>query len=83
MTTLTITTKGQITLKQELLKHLNVVPGQRIEADKLPNGQIVVRSAVRDGVIANFSGCLARKNGPKLTINEINEIAAQGWSKGR
>ena len=29
MATLTVTAKGQITLKQELLRHLNVAPGQR------------------------------------------------------
>jgi antitoxin PrlF len=81
MTTLTITAKGQITLKQELLRHLMVVPGQKIEAEKLPNGQLLVRTAVQDGSIADFSGCLAQKDGPKLTIAEINEIAASGWAR--
>jgi antitoxin PrlF len=31
MTTLTVTAKGQITLKQELLRHLNVGPGKKSE----------------------------------------------------
>jgi hypothetical protein len=81
MTTLTITAKGQITLKQELLRHLMVVPGQKIEAEKLPNGQLLVRTAVQDSSIADFSSCLAQKDGPKLTIAEINEIAASGWAR--
>ena len=81
MTTLTITAKGQITLKQELLRHLNVAPGQKIEADKLPDGRLVVRAAAQDGTIADFSGCLAQKGGPKLSIEEINEIAAEGWAR--
>jgi hypothetical protein len=38
MTVLTITAKGQVTLKQDLLKHLGVSPGEKIEADKLPDG---------------------------------------------
>ena len=42
MSTLTVTAKGQITLKQELLRHLNVVPGQKVEVEKLPDGRIVV-----------------------------------------
>ena len=42
MTVLTITAKGQVTLKQDLLKHLGVSPGEKIEADKLPDGRIVV-----------------------------------------
>jgi len=45
MTILTITAKGQVTLKQDLLKHLGVSPGEKIEADKLPDGRIVVRMA--------------------------------------
>ena len=81
MTKLTITAKGQVTLKQELLNHLNVGPGQKVEADKLPDGRIVVRAATRNREIADFVGCLAQKRGPKLTIDEINEIAAQGWAK--
>jgi antitoxin PrlF len=83
MTTLTITTKGQVTLKQDLLKHLGVGPGEKIEVDKLPDGQIVVRAATQSEPIANFIGCLSRKAGPKLTIEEINEIAAEAWARRR
>ena len=83
MTTLTITTKGQVTLKRDLLKHLGVGPGEKIEVDKLPDGQIVVRAAAQNDPIVNFIGCLSRKAGPKLTIDEMNEIAAEGWAKRR
>jgi len=83
MTKLTITAKGQVTLKQDLLKHLGVGPGEKIEADKLPDGQIVVRAASQDGTIADFIGCLAQKGGRKLTIDEMNEIAAEGWAKAK
>jgi len=81
MTKLTITAKGQVTLKQELLKHLGVSPGEKIEADKLPDGRIVVRAAPQDSTIADFIGCLSQRGGPKLTIEQINEIATQGWAK--
>ena len=83
MTTLTITAKGQVTLKQELLKHLGVGPGERVEADKLPDGRIVVRAAAQDGKIADFIGCLSQNEGPKLTIDEINEIVSRGWAKAK
>jgi hypothetical protein len=81
MTTLTVTAKGQVTLKQDLLKHLRVAPGEKIEADKLPNGRIVVRAAAQDGAIADFIGCLSQPGGPKLTIDEINHIATWGWGR--
>lgn len=81
MTTLTITAKGQVTLKQELLNHLGVGPGEKIEADKLPDGRILVRAAAQDGTIADFIGCLSQKSGPRLSIEQMNEIASQGWAK--
>ena len=83
MTTLTITAKGQVTLKQDLLKHLGVSPGEKVEADKLPDGRIVVRPVAQDCTITDFIGCLAQRRGPKLTIDEVNEIATQGWARTR
>jgi len=81
MTRLKITAKGQVTLKQDLLSHLGVGPGEKIEADKLPDGQIVVRAAPQDGTIADFIGCLSQGNERKLTIDEMKEIAAEGWAR--
>jgi bifunctional DNA-binding transcriptional regulator/antitoxin component of YhaV-PrlF toxin-antitoxin module len=80
MTTLTVTAKGQITLKQELLRHLNVAPGQKVAVEKLPNGRLVVRPVMPKGSIAAFSGSLAKKGTPRLTIEQINEAIADGWA---
>ena len=83
MAKLTITAKGQVTLKQELLNHLGVGPGEKIEADKLPDGRIIVRAAPLDGTIADFIGCLSQRGGRKLTIDEMSEIASKGWARAR
>ncbi len=83
MTTLTVTAKGQVTLKQDLLEHLGVGPGQKIEVEPLPNGRVVVRAARQNGAISAFIGCLSQPSGPKLTTAEINEIAGRGWAKSR
>ena len=83
MTTLTITGKGQVTLKQDLLRHLGVGPGEKVEIDKLPDAQIVVRAATQNGPITNFIGCRSHEAGPKRTIDERKEIAAEGWAKRR
>ena len=80
MPTLTVTTKGQITLKQELLKHLDTAPGQKLEVEKLPDGRLIVQSASKTGSIADFSGCLAQKGGPKLTIDQIKKITDAAWA---
>lgn len=83
MTTLTVTAKGQVTFKQGILKHLGVGPGQKIEADKLPDGRIIVRAAEQTGTVLDFIGCLSRQDKPPLTIDEVNEITAQGWAGER
>jgi bifunctional DNA-binding transcriptional regulator/antitoxin component of YhaV-PrlF toxin-antitoxin module len=83
MTKLTITAKGQVTLKQDLLNHLGVGPGEKIDADKLPDGRIVVRAAAADSTIADFIGCLSHRGARKLTIEEMNEIAAGLWAKAK
>ena len=62
MATLTVTAKGQITLKQELLRHLNVTPGQKVEVDKLPDGRLVV---VGSAPTYRFDRQIHRKPGTK------------------
>lgn len=82
MLTLTVTAKGQVTLKQELLKHLGVTPGEKIEIDKLPNGRISMKAA-KGGKIENAFGILAANNTKKikLSIEEISDLAQKGWAK--
>jgi hypothetical protein len=45
LTTLTVTAKGQVTLRQELFRHLGVDPGQQIEVTALPGGRIEILAA--------------------------------------
>ena len=78
-TTLTVTAKGQITLRKEVLRHLGVIPGQKVEIDLLPNGRLEVRAAKSGGSI-DFIGCGYRPGTKPLTIEEIAEIAAEGWA---
>ena len=83
MATLTVTSKGQITLKQELLRHLNIAPGQKVEVEKLPDGRLVVAPATPTGSIDEFIGSLAKKDGIRLTIEEIKEITERAWAGER
>ena len=82
-TTLTVTTKGQVTLRKELLRHLGVAPGQKVEVDLLPNGRLELRAAKPAGSIENFIGSARRPGTKPLSIEEIGEIAAQGWAGTR
>ncbi|REF27733.1 AbrB family transcriptional regulator [Xenorhabdus cabanillasii] len=80
MVSLSVTTKGQITLKRDLLQHLGIKPGEQINLDKLPNGELRIRAARPTGTIDDLFGLLAGKTTKIATIEEINEAAAIGWS---
>jgi bifunctional DNA-binding transcriptional regulator/antitoxin component of YhaV-PrlF toxin-antitoxin module len=83
MSTLTVTAKGQVTLRKDLLQHLGVHPGEKITVDKLPDGRIEMRAARPTGKISDAFNFLKRENGPSLSIEEINEIARRGWAGKR
>ena len=83
MHTLTVTAKGQVTLRKDLLEHLGVHPGERITVNKLPDGRIEVKAARPGGKISDVFGFLKRKDGPTLSIEKINEITARGWAGKR
>ena len=80
VTLLAVTMKGQITLKQDLLRHLGVKPGERIEFDKLPGGELRIKAARATGSIDTFIGRHAGKVKTPLTIEDMNDIAAAGWA---
>lgn len=83
MSTLIVTSKGQIALSKDILKHLGVRPGERITLNKLPDGRIEMRAARSTGKISDVFGSLKRKDGPSLSIDEMNKIAARGWAGKR
>ncbi len=83
MTTLTVTAKGQVTLRKDLLEHLGVHPGEKIVVDKLPDGRIEVKAAGPAGKISDVFNFLKKKKGPSLSIEEMNRIAARGWARRR
>jgi len=83
MTTLTVTAKGQVTLRKDLLAHLGVRPGEKIVVEALPDGRLEARAARRGGKIADVFGILKRRGAPALSIEENNEITADGWANRR
>jgi AbrB family looped-hinge helix DNA binding protein len=83
MNTLTVTAKGQVTLRKDLLKHLGVHPGEKIAVEKLPDGRIEMKAVRPTGKISDIFNIWKREGGPSLSIEEINEIAARGWAGKR
>ena len=84
MSTLTVTSKGQVTLRKDLLDHLGVRPGEKIVVEKLPDGRIEVKASRPAGKISDVFGALNdKRKGRTLSIDEINEVAAKAWAGKR
>jgi AbrB family looped-hinge helix DNA binding protein len=83
MSTLTVTAKGQITLRKELLEHLGVHPGEKVAVNILPDGRVEMRAEHPTGKISDVFGLLKGENARALSIDEIKEIAARGWAGRR
>jgi antitoxin PrlF len=80
MTTLTVTARGQVTFRKDVLQHLGIEPGEKIELDKLPDGRVTLRAMRPAGTIDSFLGLLAGKTKKIATLDEINEAAAASWA---
>jgi AbrB family looped-hinge helix DNA binding protein len=84
MRILTVTAKGQVTLRKDLLEHLGVHPGEKITVDKLPDGRIEMKAARPTGKISDAFGVLkSKRKGRTLSIEDINGIASRGWAAKR
>lgn len=80
MTTLTITSRGQVTFRKEVLQHLGIKPGEKIELDLLPDGRGLIRAAQPAGTIDDFVGLLAGRSKKVATIEEINAATVRAWA---
>jgi bifunctional DNA-binding transcriptional regulator/antitoxin component of YhaV-PrlF toxin-antitoxin module len=82
--TLTVTAKGQITLKQSVLRHLGLKTGDSLKVHFGPEGSVTLRAAPR-GDIRSFFGCLhappARRT--PVSIEDMNDAIARGWAGER
>ena len=78
MTTLTITTRGQVTFRKDVLKHLGIQPGGKVRLALLPDGRAELQAEQPKGSWRDLHGILKGKgNGARLTIEEIDEAIAR------
>jgi bifunctional DNA-binding transcriptional regulator/antitoxin component of YhaV-PrlF toxin-antitoxin module len=83
MKTLTVTARGQVTFRKEVLKHLGIEPGEKIELELLPGGRGVLQAARPAKKIDSFLGFLAGRTAKTATLEEIDEVTHAGWSGTR
>ena len=79
---LTVTAKGQVTLRKEVLEHLGVRPGDKLLIELLPAGRMQVRARPGKPVSSIF-GLLKQPDRPPLSIEEMNDIVSAGWAGER
>ena len=77
--TLTVTAKGQITLRKEVLEHLGVRPGDKVDADLLKDGRLQVRAKQGKPVTTVF-GMLAKPGQSPRSIEDVSEATGAGWA---
>ena len=80
MATLTVTGRGQVTFRKDVLQHLGIKPGEKIELEKLPDGRVALRATRPTGKIDSFIGILAGRTKKVATLEEIEEAAQDGWA---
>jgi bifunctional DNA-binding transcriptional regulator/antitoxin component of YhaV-PrlF toxin-antitoxin module len=77
---LTVTIKGKVTLRKELLAHLGIQPGERVEVEVLPGGRPEFHAEQATGSIHGFIGLLAGRSARRASLEEMHEAAASGWA---
>ncbi|WP_426227224.1 AbrB/MazE/SpoVT family DNA-binding domain-containing protein [Pararhizobium sp. DWP3-4] len=81
MAMLKVTSKGQVTLKKEVLQHLGAQPGDSLNVDLLANGRVSVSIVKPEKQsIEGLFGMVKNTTGRVPTIDDINEAIAAGWA---
>lgn len=80
MTTPTVTSRGQVTFRKEVLQHLGIRPGDRIELALMPGGKGLITAAKPAGTIDMFIGLLAGKTAKLATLDEMHEASVRAWA---
>lgn len=74
MTTLSVTSRGQVTFRKDVLKHLGIQPGGKIRLELLPDGRAELKADTGSGSWQDLSGLLKNMtNGTRLSIDDMND----------
>lgn len=79
-TSLTLTARGQVTFRKEVLRHLGLCPGDKLELELLPDGRGLIRAVKPAGSMNRFIGSLAGRTQHVATIEELSAATAEAWA---
>lgn len=70
---LTVTAKGQVTLRKSVLEHLGVKPGEKVSVSLLPSGRVALEPAASGQDIRQFRGALNRRGRRAISVEEMQK----------
>jgi len=77
---LTVTAKGQVTLRRAVLAHLGVEPGAKLSVSLLENGRIELVAVAPDD-IKDLRGALRRPGQRPVSLEEMQEAIEAGGGR--
>jgi bifunctional DNA-binding transcriptional regulator/antitoxin component of YhaV-PrlF toxin-antitoxin module len=75
---LTITAKGQVTLRQAVLDHMNIKVGQKVGVSLLPDGRVELSPATANPDIGSLRGILRKPGQRRISIEEMQAAIEAG-----
>ena len=75
---LTITAKGQVTLRRSLLEHLGVRPGDKVGISLLPDGRVEIVAAKAGHDLQSLYGAAHRPGRTPVSLAEMEEAIEAG-----
>ena len=77
MAIVSTTSRGQVTLRKEIFRHIGIRPGEKLEIELLPGGEFRGRAMRKKGKIEDVFGMLAGKTNVKLSIEEMDDAIGE------
>jgi bifunctional DNA-binding transcriptional regulator/antitoxin component of YhaV-PrlF toxin-antitoxin module len=75
---LTVTTKGQVTLRQAVQDHLGIRPGAKVSVSMLPDGRVELASVSAGHDLRDVRGMLRRRRQHPVALEEMREAIEAG-----
>jgi bifunctional DNA-binding transcriptional regulator/antitoxin component of YhaV-PrlF toxin-antitoxin module len=78
---LTVTAKGQVTLRRGVLDHLGVKAGEKVKVSLLPDGRVELAAASEGIDIRSLRGALRRPGQRVISLQEMQDAIEAGSDK--
>lgn len=78
---LTITAKGQVTLRQAVLDHLGLKPGDRVAVSLLRDGRVELLPSASGHDLRSLRGRLRRPGKPPVSLQAMQQAIEAGRAR--